>query len=48
VKQGFWICENCGCSMPYEQEVWCWECGKGEMLYTEMPGVVCLMKEESA
>ena len=46
MSKGFWICEHCGHAETYEREVWCWQCGKGEMLYTKMPGVACIEKEE--
>lgn len=28
-----WVCSYCGHAEPLEQEVICWECGKGEMVY---------------
>ena len=28
-----WQCENCHVVKYHEEEVWCWECGKGEMIY---------------
>jgi hypothetical protein len=30
-----WVCDNCGHKENKEQEVHCWKCGKGEMIYTE-------------
>ena len=28
-----WECDNCGIIKDKEEEVRCWECGKGEMIY---------------
>lgn len=28
-----WVCDHCGHTEYLEQEVICWECGKGEMIY---------------
>lgn len=29
-----WVCSNCGNIEDKEREIMCWQCGKGEMLYT--------------
>lgn len=29
----YWVCTNCGKIKYNEEEVMCWECGKGEMIY---------------
>jgi len=31
-----WVCNKCGHTERKEEEVMCWKCGKGEMLY--VPG----------
>ena len=28
-----WVCDNCGYVKFKEEEVICWDCGKGEMVY---------------
>jgi lactate dehydrogenase-like 2-hydroxyacid dehydrogenase len=28
-----WVCDNCGYTRFREEEVRCWKCGKGEMIY---------------
>ena len=28
-----WQCDNCYAIKHYEEEVWCWKCGRGEMFY---------------
>ena len=28
-----WECDNCHHIVYFEQEVICWECGEGEMIY---------------
>lgn len=35
VQQSYhiWQCDNCGHTERKEEEIICWECGKGEMLY---------------
>jgi uncharacterized OB-fold protein len=34
-KAGWYRCTNCGNVETFEREVWCWRCGKGEMVYVE-------------
>ena len=29
----YWICANCGTIKHKEEEVLCWKCGIGEMIY---------------
>jgi hypothetical protein len=39
VKFGYWLagdywkCTHCGYVKRIEEEVYCWKCGKGEMIY---------------
>jgi len=28
-----WVCDHCGNTEYEECEVWCWKCGRGQMLY---------------
>jgi len=38
-RSGYWKCNNCGDIQDKEEEVKCWACGKGEMIYHEgVPG----------
>ena len=32
--EGFFKCSHCGSVMDIEEETYCWDCGKGEMIYT--------------
>lgn len=32
-KKPYWKCTNCSGIEWHEEEVWCWSCGKGEMIY---------------
>lgn len=32
-REKFWICNYCGYVRHKEEEVMCWKCGKGEMIY---------------
>lgn len=29
----YWVCSQCGVIEFKEKEVWCWNCGIGEMIY---------------
>lgn len=33
IQPDYWVCVNCGHIEYYEQEVRCWKCGVGEMVY---------------
>ncbi len=33
VLPDYWVCFNCGDIKWHEQEVMCWKCGIGEMIY---------------
>lgn len=33
----FWECDNCGDVRFNEEEVTCWECGQGAMIFQEVP-----------
>lgn len=33
MQADYWVCTNCGHISYKEEEVICWECGIGEMIY---------------
>ena len=35
-REGYYRCGHCGFSELEENEIHCWECGKGEMLWQEL------------
>jgi len=32
-RQGYWKCNSCGVIRDREEELWCWRCGRGQMIY---------------
>ena len=34
-RKGYWKCVKCGCVKPFEEEIVCWNCGEGEMVYVK-------------
>ena len=44
ITDTYWRCTSCGCIKFKEEEVGCWECGKGEMTYR---GKECVVKNEN-
>jgi len=33
IQPDYWVCMNCGHIKYIEEEVMCWKCGIGEMIY---------------
>jgi len=33
LQPDYWVCAHCGNIVYYEQEVMCWKCGVGEMIW---------------
>ncbi len=33
IQPDYWVCMNCGHIRYHEEEVMCWKCGVGEMIY---------------
>ena len=33
IMPNYWVCTHCGCVKYKEEEVTCWQCGIGEMIY---------------
>lgn len=42
--RGFYKCTHCGAEKEKEEEVTCWECGDGEMIFTRLKPVAAAIR----